>query len=129
MPEPLSWNDVLAALQEEDIPRAARFIAAAACSSDLCPLPEEAARSLREAFFGLLGRRGYFTGSPEKIQKTVGEIHAVGPGFDLFDLARNLAQYDTISTECLGLRTRRLFPELRVLSPPCPCGRHPHSGP
>jgi hypothetical protein len=126
---PVFWKNVVTAFQEEDIRRAACLIAAAIRSAHSCPLPEEDAGSLREAFFGLLERRGYFIHSPAEIQQTVHEIRAVGSGFDLFDLAQTLAEYDMIATECLGLRSRRLLPELRELSPACPCGKHPPSEP
>jgi alkanesulfonate monooxygenase SsuD/methylene tetrahydromethanopterin reductase-like flavin-dependent oxidoreductase (luciferase family) len=79
---------------------------------------------LRGAFKRLLRRRGYFVGSPAEMAAALEEIAAVGEGFDLYDLARSLAQYDTIRTQCLRLTPRRALPELRRFSPACSCEKH-----
>jgi hypothetical protein len=49
------------------------------------------------------------------------EIAAVGEGFDLFDLARNLARYDAVRMECRGLADHRVLPELKRFAPDCAC--------
>jgi hypothetical protein len=76
------------------------------------------------AFKRLLRRRGYFVATPAEVAVSLKEIAAVGKGFDLFDLARSLAQYDAVRTQCLQLTPRRALPELRRFSPTCPCAKH-----
>ena len=81
--------------------------------------------ALADAFRSLLRRRGYFVSSPANFENSLDEIHFLGEGFDLYDLARQLAALDTIAYECLKLAPGPLFPKLRAFAPPCPCGRHP----
>ena len=80
--------------------------------------------SLRQAYLRLLKRRGYFVDSPSALSRSLVEITAVGPGFDLYDLSRSLARYDTLRTDCLHLGGSRILPELRKFCPRCVCGRH-----
>lgn len=72
------------------------------------------------SFKRLLHRRGYFVGTPAEIETTLQEIEAVGEGFDLFDLARGLAQFDALRMEAQGLVGHRALPELArfALHPP-----------
>lgn len=72
-------------------------------------------------FKRLLHRRGYFVSTPAQMALTLDEIAAMGEGFDLYDLARNLARYDMARMECRGLSDRRALPELTVFAPPCTC--------
>lgn len=88
-------------------------------------LGEAAADGLQAAFHALLHRRGYFVSTPAALATTLGEIRVLGEGFDLYDLARQLAALDTVATECLHLARQPLFPELRAFAPRCPCGQHP----
>lgn len=81
--------------------------------------------ALREAFRTLLRRRGYYSASPADLAWSLEEIHALGEGFDLYDLARELAALDRVATECLKLAPQPLFPEIRAFAPRCPCGAHP----
>lgn len=80
--------------------------------------------SLRTAYLRLLRRRGYFVDSPEALSRSLSEIAAVGPGFDLFDLSRSLARYDTLRTDCLHGSPSRALPELRSFHARCVCGAH-----
>jgi hypothetical protein len=65
------------------------------------------------SFRHLLHRRGYFVSTPAEIETALKEIESVGEGFDLFDLARRLAHFDTVRMESLGLKGHRALPELR----------------
>jgi hypothetical protein len=76
------------------------------------------------SFKRLLHRRGYFVTTPAQLATSLDEIDAVGEGFDLFDLARNLARYDTVRMECCGLADHRSLPELKRFAPPCTCTGH-----
>ncbi len=64
-------------------------------------------------FKRLLHRRGYFVATPAEVETTLAEIEEVGQGFDLFDLARGLANLDATRMESLGLGGHRALPELR----------------
>jgi len=81
-------------------------------------------QSLRLAYLRLLRRRGYFVESPDALARSVSEIASVGPGFDLFDLSRNVAVYETLRTDCLNLDRIRALPELRRFCSRCACGKH-----
>jgi hypothetical protein len=76
------------------------------------------------SFKRLLHRRGYFVTTPAQLTTSLDEIEAVGEGFDLFDLARNLARYDAVRMECCGLADYRSLPELKRFSPSCTCTGH-----
>jgi hypothetical protein len=80
---------------------------------------------LLKGFRDLLERRGYFAASEADFARSLQEIHALGEGFDLYDLARQLAAVDTICTQCLKSAPRPLFPGLQLFAPRCPCGLHP----
>ena len=80
---------------------------------------------LLEAFRTLLRRRGYFVSSPSDLSTTLGDLHTLGQGFDLYDLAEDLAALDTVWTQCLKAAPRPLFPDLAPFAPKCPCGQHP----
>jgi hypothetical protein len=80
--------------------------------------------SLRSAYLRLLRRRGYFVDTPEALLRSLAEIAAVGPGFDLYDLSRSLARYDTLRTDCLHQSSSRTLPELRKFHARCVCGNH-----
>lgn len=73
------------------------------------------------SFKRLLHRRGYFVGTPAQVETSLEEIASVGAGFDLFDLARNLAHYDSARMECRGLADHRVLPELKRFAPACGC--------
>jgi len=73
------------------------------------------------SFRRLLHRRGYFVATPAQVTASLEEIAAVGEGFDLYDLARNLAHYDEVRMECRGLSDHRALPELKRFAPPCSC--------
>jgi hypothetical protein len=79
---------------------------------------------LETAFQALLHRRGYFVSTPSDLSASLADIQALGEGFDLYDLARSLAELDTVTTECLKLSACPLLPELRPFSTRCPCGDH-----
>jgi hypothetical protein len=81
------------------------------------------------SFKRLLHRRGYFVGTPAQVNASLEEIAAVGEGFDLYDLARNLAHYDAARMECRGLSDHRALPELKRFAPACTCvaKKPPHS--
>jgi len=81
-------------------------------------------QSLRWAYLRLLRRRGYFVETPDALSRSLSEIAAVGPGFDLFDLSWNIAVYETLRTDCLELDRIRALPELRRFCPRCACGKH-----
>jgi hypothetical protein len=80
--------------------------------------------ALRAAYLRLLQRRGYFVDTPESLARSLSEIAAVGPGFDLYDLSQRVARYETLQTDCLKLNPARTLPELRRFHPRCACGRH-----
>ena len=73
------------------------------------------------SFKRLLHRRGYFVATPAQVVASLEEIAAVGEGFDLYDLARNLAHYDAARMECRGLSDHRALPELKRFAPACSC--------
>lgn len=76
---------------------------------------------LWNSFKRLLQRRGYFVSTPAQVSTSLEEIAAVGEGFDLFDLARNLAHYDAVRMDRRGLAGHRALPELRRFVPACTC--------
>ncbi len=65
-----------------------------------------------ESFIDLLRRRGYFVSTSSEIKSALEEIRAVGPGFDLYDLASALAHCDPTVSEQVGVPMRRRFPAL-----------------
>lgn len=73
------------------------------------------------SFKRLLHRRGYFVTTPGQVAASLDEIAEVGEGFDLYDLARNLAAYDLARMECRGLSDHRALPELKRFAPGCSC--------
>ena len=73
------------------------------------------------SFKRLLHRRGYFVATPAQVTASLDEIVNVGEGFDLFDLARNLAAYDAARMDSHGLAGHRALPELKQFGPPCSC--------
>lgn len=77
-----------------------------------------------KAFTHLLERRGYYVDTPARLAASLGEIIAIGAGFDLYELARSLARYDAIRTGCRGLSNSRSIPELFAFSADCPCLHH-----
>lgn len=81
--------------------------------------------SLREALLDLLRRRGYFVSTPDEFTASLVEIESLGEGFDLYDLARQLATLDLVASRCLRLAPQPQLPELHPLAPLCPCGQHP----
>lgn len=70
-----------------------------------------------ESFLKCLDRRGYFVSTSEEIAASLNEIRDVGAGFDLYEMARAMAQFDGTLTDGLGRVHQRLFPELRPFSP------------
>lgn len=74
-----------------------------------------------EAFKHLLERRGYYVATPAQLNASLAEIKAVGAGFDLYELARSLANYDAVRTKCRRLSKSRRLPELRDFPADCPC--------
>ena len=76
------------------------------------------------SFKRLLHRRGYFVATPAQLAASLEEIEAVGEGFDLYDLARTLAHYDSVRMDCCGLTDLRSIPELRRFFKSCTCVRH-----
>jgi len=76
------------------------------------------------SFKKLLNLRGYFVATPAQLATSLNEIEAVGEGFDLFDLASNLARYDTVRMNSRGLPGHRALPELKRFAPPCDCTQH-----
>jgi hypothetical protein len=73
------------------------------------------------SFKRLLHRRGYFVSTPAQMALSLDEIATMGEGFDLYDLARNLARYDQARMECRGLTDHRALPELKAFAPACAC--------
>ncbi len=80
--------------------------------------------TLRGAYLQLLHRRGYFVDTPEALARSLLEIASIGPGFDLYELSRSLAQYDALHADCLHRSPARALPELRTFHPRCGCGNH-----
>jgi hypothetical protein len=76
------------------------------------------------SFKKLLHRRGYFVATPAQLTASLDEIEAVGEGFDLYDLASNLARFDAVRMNCRGLAGHRALPEIKRFAPPCDCTRH-----
>jgi hypothetical protein len=68
-------------------------------------------------FKRLLHRRGYFVSSSAELSRSLEEIHAVGEGFDLYDLALGLARFDLLRMERVGIQGHRSIPELKVFTP------------
>jgi len=66
-----------------------------------------------ESFKRLLHRRGFFVATAAQVAKSLEEIDAVGESFDLFDLARCLAQVDALRMKTQGLPNHRVLPELQ----------------
>jgi hypothetical protein len=81
------------------------------------------------AFRELLRRRGYFVSSASDFTESLQELQVLGEGFDLYDLARQLAALDTILVRCLRVAPHPHFPDLGAFAPPCPCGAHPTASP
>jgi len=82
------------------------------------------------SFKRLLHRRGYFVATPAQVAASLDEIATVWEGFDLFDLARNLARYDAARIECRGLSDHRALPELKRFAPGCSCiAKRPQASP
>jgi hypothetical protein len=69
------------------------------------------------SFKRVLRRRGFFVSTPAETAVSLAEIKAVGPGFDLFDLARGLAQFDALRMEHLGRTGQRMLPEIQSFWP------------
>jgi hypothetical protein len=86
---------------------------------------EAPTEGLLPGFRDLLRRRGFFVASDSDFVLSLEEIQNLGEGFDLYDLARQLAALVTVLTECLKVSPRPLIPGLGPFAPPCPCGRHP----
>jgi len=76
-----------------------------------------------ESFKQVLQRRGYFVETPAELSRSLREIQEVGAGFDLYDLARSLAQYDLARTKCRKLANDRALPELKSFASHCVCGK------
>jgi len=77
-----------------------------------------------EAFKHLLDRRGYYVATPAQLAESLAEIKAIGRGFDLYELARSLAQYDVVRTKCRKLSGTRALPELKGFTAAgCACAR------
>jgi hypothetical protein len=79
--------------------------------------PEVDLASLWIAFKRLLHRRGYFVSSSSELARSLEEIHDVGEGFDLYDLALGLARYDVLRMERAGIQGHRSIPQLKTFSP------------
>ena len=77
------------------------------------------------SFKRLLHRRGYFVTTPGQLAASLDEIAEVGEGFDLYDLARNLAAVDIARMECRGLSDHRALPELERFARACSCKSGP----
>jgi len=73
------------------------------------------------AFQHLLERRGYYVDTPARLAESLKEIEAVGSGFDLYELARNLACYDVARSRCRKLSDSRTIPELTAFAATCSC--------
>ena len=71
----------------------------------------------RTSFVRLLGRRGYFVSTPAEIKASLTDIRRIGPGFDLYDLAEALANYDAVLMAQSGRPRQRIIPELEAFSP------------
>lgn len=111
-------------LESGDIPRALAAVRDIAAALWQRKGGEAALEGGAEAFRRLLLRRGYFVSTPSELCASLEEIRILGEGFDLYDLACQLAALDTIRTDCLKLDRLPAFPELRSFAPACPCGRH-----
>ena len=69
-----------------------------------------------EPFIYLLGRRGYFVRHLAEARVALVEILAMGPGFDLYDLATSLSRCDVSLAAHLHASSSRVFPELKPFS-------------
>ena len=74
------------------------------------------------AFMNLLRRRGYYVSTASELAGTLGEIHALGEGFDLYDLARALAELDRALADGFHLKPDRQLPDLKRFSRRNLCG-------
>lgn len=123
--ESARWHLTLASLESGETARAiatARDLTASLWERKQGEAPPSA---LREAFLDLLRRRGYFVSTPDEFATSLMEIESLGEGFDLHDLARQLATLDLVASQCLRLTPQPQFPELHPFAPLCPCGQHP----
>jgi len=55
------------------------------------PKRRESGAGLRGAVLRVLENRGFHTRTPSALRDSLEEIHAIGPGFDLYDLCEILA--------------------------------------
>jgi hypothetical protein len=89
------------------------------------PPPPTLLRGLGEAFHLLLKRRGYFVSDSKDLTGSLEEIHGMGEGFDLFDLASTLTRLDLRDQNHVDLEEDLLFSKLRH----SPFYRPPAGGP
>lgn len=78
---------------------------------------------LWDRFLHLLERRGYYVRTPSQLADSLREIEAIGEGFDLYNLARSLAQYDALRRTIPSTSGPRGLPELAAFVPPVPASR------
>lgn len=123
--ESAPWQLTLASLQSGDTVRAIATAKGLTASLLERKGGDAPLSMLREALLDLLRRRGYFASTPDDLAASLVEIEGLGEGFDLYDLARQLANLDIVVSQCLRLTPHPIFPELRPFAPLCPCGRHP----
>ncbi len=79
--------------------------------------------SVWKPFLELLHRRGFFADTPERISTSLREIAEIGKGFDLYDLAVEVARCDTALSDCLRRQPARQLPALLRFEVPCDCRR------
>lgn len=69
--------------------------------------PSDILADTGRAFTEFLGRRGYYVETPREMATSLEEIFVLGPGFDLYELARALARCD----HTLRIRLERTAPD------------------
>lgn len=103
-----SVRDALRSMESGEASRAHPAVAALRDCRSAVP----GAGALGAAFRTLLRRRGYFVDSEPEYAASLEEVFSVGEGFDLFDLARSLADFDAARLDGTGPSRQSLYPEL-----------------
>ena len=108
-------DTIIEALDGEDLPGAGKAIARIEAwiregrsHESLYP----AMKRVWDRFVSLLRRRGFFVGSPDEIEASLGEILSLGEGFDLHDLAVGLASLDAAAAQGGMVKSSLFFPRL-----------------
>ncbi|RPH50563.1 MAG: hypothetical protein EHM91_01930 [Planctomycetota bacterium] len=117
------WSELLEAailaMTSGDPVRATHTLdALEAAAGSYAGTPASPLSSAWEPFLSLLKRRGYFVGDLAETRGALEEIHEMGQGFDLYDLAAALSRCDTALAAHLNSPSARAFPELVAFTRP-----------